>query len=40
MLNEFPHETEILGSSITVKVNRDNCFEKIIEVIEKLKSIN
>lgn len=28
------------GSSVTLKVNRDNCFEKIIEGIEKLKNIN
>ena len=40
MQNEFPHEAEVSGSSIILKVNRDNCFEKIIEVVEKLKTIN
>lgn len=40
MQNEFPHEAEVSVSSIILKVNRDNYFEKIIEVIDKLKTIN
>ena len=40
MQNEFPHEAEVSVSSIILKVNRDNCFEKIIGMIEKLRAIN
>lgn len=38
--NEFPHGIETLGLSIFLKIDRETCFEKIIEVIEKLKTIN
>ena len=40
MLNEFANETETLGYFITIKINRDDCFEKIIGMIEKLRAIN
>lgn len=40
MLNEFANETETLGYFITIKNNRDDCFEKIIGMIEKLRAIN
>jgi hypothetical protein len=38
--NEFPHGIETLGLGIFLKIHRETCFEKIIEVIEKLKTIN
>ena len=38
--NEFPHGIETLGVAIILKIHRETCFEKIIEVIEKLKTIN
>ena len=38
--NEFPHGIETLGLGIFLKIDRETCFEKIIEVIEKLKTIN
>lgn len=38
--NKFPHEIETLGVAIFHKIHRETCFEKIIEVIEKLKTIN
>lgn len=38
--NEFPHGIETLGVAIFLKIHRETCFEKIIEVIEKLKTIN
>ena len=40
MQNEFLHEAEVSVSSIILKINRDNCFEKIIGMIEKLRAIN
>ena len=38
--NEFPHGIETLGLGIFLKIDRETCFEKIIEVIEKLRTIN
>lgn len=38
--NEFPHGIETLGLGIFLKIDRETCFEKIIEVVEKLKTIN
>ena len=40
MLNEYSDDAAILGSSIILKVDRDNCFERIVEVIEKLNTMN
>ena len=40
MLKEYSDDVAISGSSITLKVNRDLCFERIVEVIEKLKAID
>ncbi len=30
MLDEFPNDADISGNSITAKINRDDCFEKIL----------
>lgn len=38
--NEFSYRIEALGLGIFLKIDRETCFEKIIEVIEKLKTIN
>lgn len=38
--NEFPHVIETLGLGVFLKIDRETCFEKIIEVVEKLKTIN
>jgi hypothetical protein len=38
--NESPHVIETIGQGVFLKIDRETCFEKIIEVIEKLKTIN
>ena len=40
MLKEYFDDLAILGSLITLKVNRGLCFERIVEVIENLKAID
>jgi len=39
-INAFSPDASLVGNSITFKVCRENCFEKIIEVIEKLSALN
>ena len=40
MLKVYSDDVAISGSSIPLKVNRNLCFERIVEVIEKLKAID
>lgn len=40
LIENDPHGIETLGLGIFLKIDRETCFEKIIEVVEKLKTIN
>ena len=40
MLKEYSDDVAISGSSIPIKANRGLCFERIVEVIEKLEAID